>query len=307
MSTPSPKAFLQELGPRWHLDVQAHRDEVFNFYRPFHQTQLARLGPGSSVIETIQYGSHSNNAFEIYWPKVQNNQSLTKRTNLHSVIYFVHGGAFVRGDRNVTAEVYSNVLREFCRSGFIGVNIGYRLAPEASYPDAAIDIVQAITKVTQVLSDRQIGLGQQFLMGHSAGGTHCATAFFDPNVAQHTTALRKELDGLILISPRLKADIDPKNVNAAGVRAYFGADEAMFELRSPLTHMKHAATPVFIGMAEFENPLLHDYVEPCRKLATYRYYKDHNHMSIITQFDSGFNDCWQDLQVFFNKTTTNQA
>lgn len=91
MSTPSPKAFLQELGPRWHLDVQAHRDEVFNFYRPFHQTQLARLGPGSSVIETIQYGSHSNNAFEIYWPKVQNNQSLTKRTNLHSVIYFVHG------------------------------------------------------------------------------------------------------------------------------------------------------------------------------------------------------------------------
>lgn len=307
MSRPSLQAFLRELGPRWHLDVQAHRDEVFNFYRPFHQTQLARLGSGSSVIETIQYGSHPNHAFEIYWPKVEHNPSPAQQPKLYPVVYFVHGGAFVRGDRNVTAEVYSNVLREFCRSGFIGVNIGYRLAPEASYPDAAIDIAQAITEAIEVLSDRQIGLSQQFLMGHSAGGTHCATALFDPCLAQHTAVLREKMDGLILISPRLRADLDPKNVNAAGVMAYFGADESTYERRSPLTHMKHFPTPVFIGMAEFENPLLHDYVEPCRRLATYRYYKDHNHMSIITQFDSGFNDCLHDLQVFCNETRTNQA
>ena len=109
------------------------------------------------------------------------------------------------------------------------------------------------------------------------------------------------------MSPRLKADRDPRNVNAAGVIAYFGEDDAEFELRSPLTHMKNSDIPLFIGMAEFENPLLHDYVEPCRRFATYRRYNDHNHMSIITQFDSGLNECWKDLQKFCKSTRTNRV
>jgi hypothetical protein len=124
-------------------------------------------------------------------------------------------------------------------------------------------------------------------------------------MAEKAASLREELDGLILMSPRLKADRDPRNVNAAGVIAYFGEDDTKFELRSPLTHMKKSDIPLFIGMAEFENPLLHDYVEPCRRFATYRQYNDHNHMSIITQFDSGHNECWKDLQEFCKITPTN--
>jgi len=307
MSPQATQEFLRALGPQWHLDVQAHRDEVFAFYQPLHQARLARLGPGAKIIETIRYGPHTKNQFELYWPDGGNDQSLGHDDSPRTVLFFVHGGAFVRGDRNTTPEVYSNVLREFCRSGIIGVNIGYRLAPDACYPDAAIDIVEAITQAKDVLSNRRVRLGQQFLMGHSAGGTHCATALFDPCLTEKAASLRKELDGLILMSPRLKADRDPRNVNAAGVIAYFGADDAEFELRSPITHMKNPTIPIFIGMAEFENPLLHHYVDPCRRFATYRHYNDHNHMSIITQFDSGHNECWKDLQEFCKISQANRV
>ena len=81
MSPQVPKEFLRGLGPRWHLDVQGHRDEVFAFYQPFHQAQLARLGPGAEIIETSRYGSHAKNEFEFYWPESRDDQSLAHEDN----------------------------------------------------------------------------------------------------------------------------------------------------------------------------------------------------------------------------------
>jgi acetyl esterase/lipase len=46
------------------------------------------------------------------------------------VVLFVHGGAFVRGDKDVTGEVYANVCYYFARHGYLGVNVEYRLAPD---------------------------------------------------------------------------------------------------------------------------------------------------------------------------------
>ncbi len=52
----------------------------------------------------------------------------------------VHGGAFVRGDKNINAEMYGNVLTWFARRGCIGVNVEYRQPPEAPYPEGGRDI-----------------------------------------------------------------------------------------------------------------------------------------------------------------------
>ena len=85
------------------------------------------------------------------------------------------------------------------------------------------------------------------------------------------------------------------NPNAAAVKAYFGDDESLYEARSPVTHAAHLDVPVFIAVAEHENPLLDVYgaeflhrVSAARGRAPrFMRLPDHNHISIVAHFNSG--------------------
>jgi triacylglycerol lipase len=49
------------------------------------------------------------------------------------VLIFVHGGAFVGGNKRTTptSPFYDNVMLWAVNNGFIGVNATYRLAPQS--------------------------------------------------------------------------------------------------------------------------------------------------------------------------------
>lgn len=67
---------------------------------------------------------------------------------------------------------------------------------------------------------------------------------------------RLGLAGAVLISGRYRLiDVD-KDANARNLEAYFGADPAHYAARSPMTHIADAKLPVFIVIAEHENPTL---------------------------------------------------
>ncbi|MBU3725378.1 MAG: alpha/beta hydrolase [Burkholderiaceae bacterium] len=277
--------FLTEMGPRWAQDVVGNGDRVFDFYEADHRAQMAK-GPSHQPPFTISYGTDERQQVDIYLP-------LEFDPKHARVILFVHGGAFIRGERNRTPFVYSNVCRDLCRHGFIVANAGYRLAPQAAYPEGARDVASATIATQAALGEQQIPFERFFLMGHSAGGTHCATALFDPIVQATHPSLRQSVSGLIMVSPRLAADNDPRNPNAAPVKAYFGEDASAFAARSPLTHLKAALAqsaerrlPIFLAMAEYENPLLQDYADQIKQHTDYHFYPVHNHMSIIAQMDS---------------------
>jgi hypothetical protein len=112
--------------------------------------------------------------------------------------------------------------------------------------------------------------------------------------------------GLVLISARLFADVDPRNPNASPVRAYFGADESRYAERSPLTHASCAAVPVMITVAEFENRFLDDY-GAAFFLALLRHravpprfvqMRGHNHTSIVAHFNSGEDYLGREILAF---------
>src|SRR5262249_2161220 len=132
------------------------------------------------------------------------------------VVLFVHGGAYVGGERNVTPEVYANVATWFARKGCIGINVGYRLAPEATYPEGARDIARAVAWVHQSVEVFGGDPARILLVGHSSGGTHVASYAFDATARGEPTP---RILGQVLISARLRADTLPENPNAAGVRA----------------------------------------------------------------------------------------
>ena len=275
--------FLTDMGPRWHLDVVGNGEQVFAFYEPYHQAESAKHPAVHHAPVTITYGTDERQQVDLYMPVDPDGPE-------PGVVMFVHGGAFIRGERNRSPWVFRNICLDLCRQGLVVANAGYRLAPAAGYPIGAQDVADAA--VATIAALRQHGLRSErfFLMGHSAGGTHCATALFDPVMQPKYAGLRDQVSGLIMVSPRLAADQDPRNPNVAAVAAYFGADASTYAARSPLTHLKTALHQskerwprIFLAMAEYENPLLQDYADQIKMHTEYHFYPVHNHMSIIAQ------------------------
>ena len=102
--------------------------------QPAHQGRLCAAagaraeGRHRGRARRLAYGAHARQVLDVFSPA---------GARAAPVMMFVHGGAFVRGDKRVTGELYENVLHWFARQGFVGVNIEYRLAPEAAYPGGA--------------------------------------------------------------------------------------------------------------------------------------------------------------------------
>jgi len=296
------RTLLRKIGPIWGRDIRAHSALVKQAYRP-----LLAAAPknGIEVIRDQPYGSQPRQVLDLFLPMPgagidQPAKSAGKR---RPVVAFVHGGAFVRGDKRTDEQMYDNVLYWFARKGYIGVNIEYRSAPGAPYPGGADDVAAAIDWLHREITHRDGDPDRMFLVGHSAGGTHAATYACDPAVGY----LGAHVAGLVLISARLRADDLPENPNADGVRAYFGKDAECYERRSPVTHCDTCRLPVLIVIAEHENPLLDVYgLEMAFRLGKARrkapgllWVKGHNHMSVVAHFNTAEEYLGREILEFF--------
>jgi acetyl esterase/lipase len=283
---------LLAIGPVWGRDIQKHRDRVLELYGE----RLERAPKADvSVTRDVPYAAHPRQRLDIFPPGGARDAD---------VVVFVHGGAFVRGDKRVSPEVYDNVLYWFARQGCVGFNVEYRLAPESQYPGGATDVALAVAWVRAHAREHGGNPARIFLVGHSAGATHAAAYACDPVVR---LAEGVGIAGLVLISGRLRADARPDNPNAAAVRAYFGADESLYETRSPVTHAAQLSVPVFIAVAEHENPLLDVYgaeflhrVSVARGRAPrFMRLPDHNHISIVAHFNTAEETLGREILEFF--------
>jgi acetyl esterase len=304
MAEPLPaalRAFLRESGPRWRPDDVALRRAMTQAWE-----ELLRQRTASPRVEReLAYGPHPRQVLDIHVPEPAAAPGGAQGSEGAPVLVFVHGGAFVRGDRQVSPSIYANVLSEFARHGFVGVNVEYRLAPEAAWPGGAEDVRDALAWVAARIGGWGGDARRIYLMGHSAGCAHCATAAWDERVRP---ADGPPLRGLVLVSPRVEADVRPENPNAHGVRAYYGEDTALHAQRAPLHQVRPDAPPTFVAIAQYENPLL-DFqsFELAHRLAQAADRQhgpmprvvqctDHNHLSIVAQFDTPYNALGEEIR-----------
>lgn len=301
MTAPGPTAhaalahLLARIGPRWGRDIRAHSQQVKDAYAP-----LLRAAPasGAAIARDLPYGTHPRQVLDLFRPS-----HLAADVGA-PVAVFVHGGGFVRGDKCTSGELYDNVMHWFVRQGWVAANVEYRLAPEAPFPAGAEDMALAMDWLHRQVAEYGGDPARLLLIGHSAGGTHAASYAFDPALGY----LGRHAAALALLSARLRADALPENPNAAGVRAYFGEDRLRYEERSPVRHAAaNARLPVFIAIAEFENPLLDVYgLEFAHALAAARgraprllQLRGHNHMSMVAHFNSSEDGLGRELLDFF--------
>lgn len=305
---------LAAIGRTWADDIQSHRDLVVATYAPV--VARAAKAYAGVVHRAIQYGSHARQVLDVYEPSRMGPRRDESRVTIGEanippadVLIFVHGGAFIRGARSMNGQIYDNVCYWFADRGLVAVNMEYRLAPAATYPAGSVDVSAAVRWVRDNAARFNGNPDRIFLMGHSAGGTHVATYLVDPLCS---VLSRRGIAGAILVSARLYADVSPRNPNADGVRQYYGKDESLYEMRSPLTYASSMTYPTMVVIAQYENPMLDEYgldfayrmTRGTRIGPRIVQVRGHNHTSVVAHFNSGENLLADQIYDFMKPTAT---
>jgi acetyl esterase/lipase len=282
---------VRELGAAYKADIAAGSQRTKDLFAPL----IRNPRDGIDVRHDIAYGPHPRQVLDLFVPRGASGAD---------VVVFVHGGAFVRGAKSGPEGLYDNVLTWFARRGFVGVNVEYRLAPEAAYPQGALDVAAAMAWVREAIGAHGGNPQRVLLVGHSAGGTHVAAYAVDPIVGR----FGRDARAIVLVSGRLRADVHPDNPNALAVRAYFGDDVGLYDERSPVTHAANLKLPVMLACAEHDNPLLDVYAyefatrvgQLTGRAPRVVQCMGHNHMSIMAHFDSGEETLGPEILAFWN-------
>jgi acetyl esterase/lipase len=195
--------------------------------------------PGVRIERDVKYGAAERNRLDVFMPETASSD--------RPVLIFVHGGAFVAGNKhNPGSPFYDNIMLWAVKNGFVGVNITYRLAPQAVWPSAAEDLSAAVRWVADNIAARSGDPARVYLMGHSAGAVHVATYVSHPEFHK---AVGGGLAGAIMVS-----GIYDLTAETAGdpERAYFGADPSLYAERSSLRGLLTTKIPLMITTAELD-------------------------------------------------------
>ena len=270
---------MAELGRKWGEDIPGH---VRAMMEAFSALLADSPKEGVEVTRDVAYGSHPRQRLDVFRGGARGPLP---------VVIFVHGGAFVDGDRNRTAEVYSNVLYYFARHGVLGVNMEYRLAPEHRYPAGSQDVALAVQWARRHAGEYGGDPDRIFLIGHSAGAAHAGSYAYDRRLQP---ASGPGIAGLVVLSGRVRAEMLPENPNARKVEAYYGPDPAVHADVSAVSHVSVDSVPTMIGIGEYENPLLdihcaelfHRLAAAKRRAPRLVWLAGHNHTSVIAHFNT---------------------
>lgn len=238
---------------------------------------------GVQVRRDVHYGSDARHLLDVF--------TADKSPSHQPVLVFVHGGAFMRGERRTgDSPFYDNIMLWAVRQGMVGVNMTYRLAPAHAWPAAQQDIQLALRWVRENIAASGGNPQRIILMGHSAGAAHVAQYLAHP---QFHVVPGSGLAGAVLLS----GIFDPATAeDNPSLQAYFGKDAAQYPARSAVPGLVSAKVPLLLAYAELDPPDFHRQSEqlhaalckagPCPGLFKLM---GHSHMSEIYSINSADN------------------
>jgi len=197
-------------------------------YAPLHASVLDGVNPDRDV----PYGSHQRQRLDVY---------RVAGVQMSGVVIYVPGGGFTGGDK----AAFANIGSYFAKRGLLGITMNYRLAPEAVWPSGALDVDSAVAWAKANAARYGADGSRVFLIGHSAGGSHCATFLFDPEIGGHA-----KVAGAALLSGAAYQLPPDLSVMADNIRAYFGLDNTRVPRLSAVTHVPGTKVPVMLAVAE---------------------------------------------------------
>jgi acetyl esterase/lipase len=243
----------------------------------------------------------------------------------YPVLLFVHGGLWMRGDKN-QRKIYSTFASNWARHGVGTVMINYRLSPEVKHPAHIKDVAKAFAWTYKNIAKYGGRADQIFISGHSAGGHLAALLATDPTYLQAEGLSPQRIRGVIPISgvfrihdEHLEAGLDshsksslPNTLKARLnlVNSVFGADPRIRKEASPLTHVRPGLPPFLILYAHSDLPLLPEMarefelaLKKCKCDAPTMEIKDRTHMSILLKADREEDPVFEAMRTFIDQYT----
>jgi acetyl esterase/lipase len=219
-------------------------EEYLNIvYRSFEKSEFAPIG----------------NRLDLYLPKDLKN---------FPVLFLVHGGAWVGGDKKMAAFTPS-VARAFARQGLGVVAVNYRLFPWVKHPTPVVEVAKAFAWTQRHIAEYGGRVDEIFLMGHSAGGHIVTLLATDDKYARQEGADISRIQGVIALSGvyilsdvylRISAQ-SPKgrwelSLSANPYVLVFGKNSETRDQASPLAHLRPGLPPFLLIYAEHDLPTL---------------------------------------------------
>jgi acetyl esterase/lipase len=221
---------LRDIGPR----VEGQRTAAL--YAPLQPKEPYQ---GVSVARDVSYGWHERHVLDVFTAA----KGLPKASG-KPVVVFIHGGGFTMGaKRSAGSPFYDNIGLWAVTSGFVGVTINYRLAPDNQFPSGVEDLTALTSWLRQHIAEYGGDPTRLFFWGHSAGAAHVADYLahavkvgIDPGIA-----------GAILTSGFY--DLGDK---VSIWKAYYGDDVSKYADRSSLPFLAKTRTPLLVTDAELD-------------------------------------------------------
>ncbi|MGF6367945.1 acetyl esterase/lipase [Paraburkholderia sp. RAU6.4a] len=261
---------LRSVGADVNPEVMA---ETLELYRPFHQS-----GPGR-VTRNARYGPDQRHVCDIFSPAEPDGRA-------RPLIIFVHGGGFVRGDKEIVQErIYDNVGWWAVRNDFIGVTMNYRLAPGHKWPAGGDDVGSLI----DWLAGNALPCGGKpdrlIVVGHSAGASHVATCLAR---LDRLGPAREKVAAAVLCSGLY--DVEALSRAGRVPTAYFGTDKTQYADMSSSHRLAALNIPLLVTINEFEPTLFQEQGESVAirmhsasadVRVRYAFLSGHNHFSCV--------------------------
>lgn len=271
---------VRALGANFDLDILAATHDI---YRPVVAQRRSACAPD------LRYGPHERHRLDVYRPPGE----------AQAVVVYVHGGGFVRGDKNLDDVFYANVGQFFADAGFATVVPNYRRAGEAPWPAGAQDVQAAMRWVHDNPERFGASALPVFVMGQSAGASHVASWFFDE---QARGQARTAAAGVLLMSGFYRA----RAPLADNIAAYFGADASLYPQRSPLSHVRRDDTPIWLSVAELDPGRIAAHTFELAECLTrangrspdFAWLRGHNHVSTVLSLSSPQTDAGEHILRF---------
>src|SRR5438874_11872654 len=112
------------------------------------------------------------------------------------VVVFVHGGAWVSGDK----AFYSHVGNFFAKNGIGAVVVNYRLSPQVRLPAPVQDVAKAFAWTCRHIADFGGDADRVFLCGHSAGGHLVSLLATEDSYLRAESLSQEHIRGVVSIS-----------------------------------------------------------------------------------------------------------
>ena len=173
------------------------------------------------------------------------------------VVFFVHGGGWITGDRQLGAGCYANVGQAMARAGFVTVVPSYRLAAwpwSARHPDQVLDVLAALSWTYRNVARYGGDPRRMVAAGHSAGVQLVSLSTLDRRYFAAAGLPPDLVKGIISVSGIF--DLAQLATEGSAVEKIFnhdllltpafGAEVSAYPAASPITYVRPGIPPYIL-------------------------------------------------------------